>query len=151
MLTTSTGVATATDADPGAPCASLHWRHASRPLLTAAESRGTASLCGRPPRSVNYATVRPDRFLLPRYVRGGSGRAEPPVPDVPGEGRAVRGRIHAGEGPGRQVHLKPLEQWQCGAGVVPGPLELDVEEPFFRPVRPRGGCPRERVEPRPHA
>src|SRR5258708_8162118 len=56
-----------------APSASLHWPHASRPLLTAAESRGTASLCGRPPRSVNYATVRPGRSLLPGQAGAGSG------------------------------------------------------------------------------
>src|SRR6266568_5551209 len=62
-----------------APSASLHWPHA-RPLLTAAESRGTASLCGRPPRSVNYATV-PTRSL-PRTAVTESGfrsaRAERP-------------------------------------------------------------------------
>src|SRR6266568_4596414 len=57
-----------------APSASLHWPHASRPLLMAAESRGTPSLCGRPPRSVNYATVR-TRSLPLTPLRGGRFRA----------------------------------------------------------------------------
>src|SRR5258708_22397671 len=104
-----------------APSASLHWPHASRPLLTAAESRGTASLCGRPPRSVNYATVRPGRSLLPRMQRPGSGIngswcGEPPVADVPGERCAVGGRFDPPEGPRGHVHLQPLEQRQGRTG-----------------------------------
>src|SRR5437762_4350681 len=115
--------------------------------------RGTVSLCGRPPRSVNYATVDPVASLYrgcPEVVQGYSGlvRGEPPVAGVPGERGTRGGRIDPGEGPGSHIDLEPLVEGQGRARVVPGLLELGVQEPLLAPIRTGHRRAGQRVEPR---